>query len=105
MKEPIISYDWKHELWHLIVEDRSSVLTSTASCHVKNKYPQKSHIDWNPGYRPLAFGIPYTFPLLGHVNKEDIKFGFDYICKKCLRLEKINIEEFKFWLIVRKLKG
>jgi len=105
MKEPLISYDWKHELWHLMIEDEYNETTSTVSCQVKLNIPyMKKHVDWNPKKRPLAFGIPYSLTLLAHINEEDIKFGFDYVCKKCLKLDKINIKEFKVWLVIQKLK-
>ena len=106
MKEPLISYDWKHELWHLMVNYDYDTINCIASCHANLKTSEflKHHIDWNYKERSLAFGIPYPHTLLGQVNREDIKFGFDYICKKCLKLEKVNIEEFKVWLVIQKLK-
>jgi len=105
MKEPLISYDWKHSIWHLMIENDYSPSTIISSCQiVADKKNKRVQCDWNPKIRPLVFSIPYTGYLLRRINREDIKFGFNYVCKKCLKLEKINIEEFKVWLIIQKLK-
>ena len=103
-----LNYNQDNNLWHLMVKSRyiqREESTIIASCHYnkdkrRGKYRGGLHRDWAD--RPIAQfpnGVHFLDGAYKHVN-----LNFNMICKKCIKLETTNIEEFKSWLIVQKLK-
>lgn len=67
-----------------------------------HQYHRRSNLQGR-GYRPRC---KKSMNLRYHDIYPEYSLSFNMICKKCLStFTKQEIKEFKFWLIVRKLKG
>ncbi len=89
-----INWDNKDKIWHIMVISSGGV--EVPSCNKKGY-----HADWIGG---TLTGFPHGKFLHNKHYPNPIELNLNNICKACIKKEVSNMEEFKFWLIVQKLK-
>ena len=97
MENVNLSWDKETQMWHIMKPLYYDM--TVASCE-KKKQAGRRFVDWNNMKFIPAFRFPH-----GRLTPSLIdNFKFKKICPKCIKKEIKDIEEFKCWLIVQKLK-
>ena len=97
-KKYILSWDSHNQIWHLMVNAHHDMVV--ASCE-KSKDPGRRYVDF---YYNTPYDNARIFPNGTELKNINQKFKYNNICKFCIKKEINNIEEFKTWLIIQKLK-